>query len=494
MSRRYERLYVEYERLKFLFANHDRIRIEEAVGDPPDHYVIEYRVLGLVETKEGVGESSLHRVQITLGQDYPKVAPYCVMLTPAFHPNIDGFKICTEDVTPANRRLDQIIVFIGRLITFQTFNLTSTRNGEARVWTEQHLSRFPLDKVELLPRWLQEGKHLPTFTAQDIPAPKARPLPEPQPRCANCGGSAGKLDQCSGAHLVCADCSVTCSNCSRLLCALCEMHACADCRSQVCPECWIVCSQCGRELCPAHVRFCATCNTPRCRACLSVCPNCGRLSCTTHLDSYRRCSRCGGTGQARPDTTGVAPDLPAPSPAPAQAPAVAQPHIPECRALVETPVRAPLSAPVPLLAAEEVSRITPRFSISAAEAMAVPEAALIRPDPLIELGVPQSPPRSGKALASLIFGVVGAPVLGILVGWFAVWFGAMALRDIKRSERLLGRKLAISGVVLGICDIILWVVLLAAFGPSIFAPRFGPLNEPPPQPANHSASLAPVRV
>jgi len=465
MNRRYQRLWVTHEEIKFLFADHERIGIVDAAGDPPDRYVIEYRVRGLTETKEGIVEREVHRVQITLGPNYPNEAPYCVMLTPVFHPNIDGFKICTEDVTPAGRRLDQVIVFIGRLITFQAYNLASTRNGEARVWAEQHMDHFPLESVELLPRALLEGRPLPVFSARDIPAPKPAPSAEQvedtRPPCANCGRPV--TGSCSSGHHVCADCSLVCPNCQRLLCALCELHTCAECSCQVCAECWIACSNCGHELCATHARFCAACKAPRCRTCLAVCGNCGGLYCSTHLDDAGRCPSCGRSS----------------------------PRLEEPQSVDEVAPAAPVVVP----SNAGVRRITPRMVISAEEALAVPETALLAPESHIELVPPESPPRSGKAIASLIFGLLGVPVLGILVGWFAVLFGVLALRDIRRAGRLWGRKLAISGLCLGICDIVLWLVLAAAFGPSVFAPRFGPLPEAQaPQPVKHKISLTPVRI
>jgi ubiquitin-protein ligase len=359
MSRRYERLYVEYERLKFLFANHPKIRIVEVSGDPPDHYVVEYRVRGLVETKTGVEIRGEHRVQITLGPNYPNEAPYCAMLTPVFHPNIDGFKICTEDVTPAGRRLDQIIVFVGRLIAFQAYNLSSPRNGAARVWAEQHLASFPLETFELLPQAIQDGSPLPVFRGSDIPVPEPPQIPpepvanvngeggdepawsepdpsvpippfapvaEPAPQvmresgpfpeshvplpnppravsapCANCAAETAeeRLRQCEMGHLVCPDCSLPCAKCGRELCALCAPASCQQCSTPLCAACGVQCT-CGTVLCAAHSRPCAICGRPLCWGCLALCGGCGLLCCRTHLDSSGRCSTCVKRGADNP--------------------------------------------------------------------------------------------------------------------------------------------------------------------------------------------------
>jgi hypothetical protein len=73
----------------------------------------------------------------------------------------------------------------------------------------------------------------------------------------------------------------------------------------------------------------------------------------------------------------------------------------------------------------------------------------------------------------LAFGILGLPVVGLLVGWFAVWFGIMAIRQIDRTERLRGRGMAVVGMTLGIAGIIFWVILVAVYGPSLFTSRFG---------------------
>jgi hypothetical protein len=91
----------------------------------------------------------------------------------------------------------------------------------------------------------------------------------------------------------------------------------------------------------------------------------------------------------------------------------------------------------------------------------------------------------GKALAALIFGIAGIPVIGILLGWFAILFGGLALREIRLSDRLRGRALALAGICLGAFDIVAWVVLFAylisaALRPGgLFAPE--PSNTPASQ-------------
>lgn len=286
MSVRLRRLYAEHERLKVLFAGHERIRIAETFGDPPDRYVIEYKLKGLTETKEGVCESYHHRVQITLGPNYPNEMPSCIVVgNPIFHPNIDHLAVCTADVSSASRTLDQTIVFIGELITFQAYNLQSPRNGLARKWTEEHLNLLPLERVELLPRTLLEGARLP------VPRPAEAPR---EPQCANCNrsGTGVQLQRCLNNHLSCPDCSLHCVNCSRLMCLACAIHACQECGRQFCDDCGIACGKCSRRVCAEHASQCLGCNALSCQKCAAKCNSCGAAACPEHLDADGRCSKC----------------------------------------------------------------------------------------------------------------------------------------------------------------------------------------------------------
>jgi hypothetical protein len=72
----------------------------------------------------------------------------------------------------------------------------------------------------------------------------------------------------------------------------------------------------------------------------------------------------------------------------------------------------------------------------------------------------ESERTSGRAIASLAFGLIGIFLIGLLVGPFAIILGAMALNQIRNDEFLQGRNLAVSGIVIGIVDIFLWIGLL----------------------------------
>ncbi|MEZ3177294.1 DUF4190 domain-containing protein [Streptomyces pimonensis] len=64
---------------------------------------------------------------------------------------------------------------------------------------------------------------------------------------------------------------------------------------------------------------------------------------------------------------------------------------------------------------------------------------------------------NGLAIASLCCGVVGLFVLNIVLGPLAIVFGAVARR---RAAVKNGAGMAKAGIVLGVVDVVLWLVLL----------------------------------
>jgi hypothetical protein len=133
------------------FATHPRIRVVEALGDPPERYRIELNVRGLVVQNDEIVPKDSHLVEVFLTLAYPRQAPQCRMLTPVFHPNIAPHAICIGDHWSAGQSLAAVIVRIGEMITFQSYNVKSPLNGGAARWVEEHADALPIDPVDLTP-------------------------------------------------------------------------------------------------------------------------------------------------------------------------------------------------------------------------------------------------------------------------------------------------------------------------------------------------------
>jgi ubiquitin-protein ligase len=274
MTVRLRRLQGEFERVKAVFENHARIRVAECHGTPPDKYVIEYRVKGLVEEAGAICERDMHRAEISLGPGYPREMPRCIMLTPIFHPNIDHLAICTEDIGSVGQTIDQTIIFIGQMICFQAYNLQSPRNGDAAKWTKENGDRLPLETVDLASDVSGEASFcgrialaadaawhdvrdavIQAGTAEAVqPTGTETTQPSSAAACINCGAS--NTSMCPNLHAICADCMTGCANCEAKLCLACPIHLCRRCSAVCCEDCVVRCGHCGGVNCLKHMNCC----------------------------------------------------------------------------------------------------------------------------------------------------------------------------------------------------------------------------------------------
>jgi ubiquitin-protein ligase len=149
---RTRRLAAEAVQIQEAFAESACIQIVETKGEPPETYCIEYRLRGLERGSGGQPTPrNLHRVEIQLTSDYPRLSPQCRMLTPIFHPNIDPTTICVGDHWTAGERLVDLIIRIGEIISYQAYNIRSPLDGEAAMWADLHQSELPVDPISLRP-------------------------------------------------------------------------------------------------------------------------------------------------------------------------------------------------------------------------------------------------------------------------------------------------------------------------------------------------------
>ena len=150
MQARIRRLTADYQRVYAIFTQHPFIRLVSAQGNPPDRYVFAFNINGMVPVGEEVGTpGNVHQAEVFLPVDYPRRPPFCRMLTPVFHPNIDPQKICIGDHWSAGQSLAHLIVRIGEMICFQSYNVKSPLNAKAAAWAEQNADQFPWEKRDL---------------------------------------------------------------------------------------------------------------------------------------------------------------------------------------------------------------------------------------------------------------------------------------------------------------------------------------------------------
>jgi len=146
---RLRRLDADYKRVTEVFSQHPYIRLVRTEGTPADRYVFQFSVAALVPEGDSSVVKYEHTAEVFLPLDYPRCSPFCRMLTPVFHPNIDPQKICIGDHWSAGQSLVELVIRIGEMLCLQSYNTKSPLNAKAAAWAEQNLTHLPLQRIDL---------------------------------------------------------------------------------------------------------------------------------------------------------------------------------------------------------------------------------------------------------------------------------------------------------------------------------------------------------
>ena len=176
LSPRVRRLKLDYEILTKRFQGWPPIQITGSAGLPPEVYRITYKMKGLYVSPGGeILERDTHVMEVNLSLGYPRRAPQCRMLTPVFHPNFDEASVCIGDFWAASEGLDDLIVRVGRMISYQEFNTKSPLNGLAAKWAAQNTHLLPIDSANVAPPALTEAEAASATVAAHEPSPAVVP-------------------------------------------------------------------------------------------------------------------------------------------------------------------------------------------------------------------------------------------------------------------------------------------------------------------------------
>src|ERR1700757_3098302 len=151
-SPRIRRLLLDEQMLRRTFESWPVIQITGTAGVPAEIYRFTYNLRGLYVAGGGeILERAVHLLEVNLTLGYPRRAPQCRMLTPVFHPNFDDSSVCIGDFWAASESLDDLIIRIGRMITYQEYNTKSPLNGLAAKWAAQNAHLLPIDPRPIAP-------------------------------------------------------------------------------------------------------------------------------------------------------------------------------------------------------------------------------------------------------------------------------------------------------------------------------------------------------
>lgn len=151
MTARMRRIASDYEQIKKDFTGHKNILVT-AVGsdDLPEKYHVTYYVPGIYLLPDGqVASLTKHEVDITLHADYPRYKPICKITTPIWHPNFRDGQICIGDIWGAGESLSDIIINIGDMIQYKSWNASSPLSADAAQWAIENQHMFPVGHEEL---------------------------------------------------------------------------------------------------------------------------------------------------------------------------------------------------------------------------------------------------------------------------------------------------------------------------------------------------------
>lgn len=150
MNARMRRIASDWEQLQKDFGNHPYIKVTPMGPEPPERYHITYFVNGIYLLPDGsIQTLGRHDVEITLHADYPRYKPLCKILTPIWHPNFRDGQICIGDIWGAGESLSDIIINIGDMIQYKSWNSYSPLSADAAKWAIEHKHMFPVGNLNL---------------------------------------------------------------------------------------------------------------------------------------------------------------------------------------------------------------------------------------------------------------------------------------------------------------------------------------------------------
>ena len=150
MTPRIRRLISDWEQVREDFAGHKDIVITPLGMQPYETYRITYYVKGIYLLTDGtVAYQMQHDVEIALHSDYPRYKPICKIFTPIWHPNFRDGNICIGDIWGAGESLTDIIVNIGDMIQYKSWNSYSPLSADAAKWAIENKHLFPIGNIEL---------------------------------------------------------------------------------------------------------------------------------------------------------------------------------------------------------------------------------------------------------------------------------------------------------------------------------------------------------
>jgi len=135
----------------------------QATGNPPNHYLINFKGRGLCRDRGKVKFVNYHRVEIKLGASYPRTIPELRWLTPVYHPNISEIgMVCLGGYGThwvPSIQLDELCMMLWDMARYFNYDIRSPYNRDAALWVaNQTAILFPTDPRPLRDLRVAQGR------------------------------------------------------------------------------------------------------------------------------------------------------------------------------------------------------------------------------------------------------------------------------------------------------------------------------------------------
>ncbi len=135
----------------------------QATGNPPNHYLINFKGKGLCRDRGKVKLANYHRVEIKLGASYPRTIPELRWLTPVYHPNISEIgMVCLGGYGThwvPSIQLDELCMMLWDMARYFNYDIRSPYNRDAALWVANQTSiLFPTDARPLRDLRVAQGR------------------------------------------------------------------------------------------------------------------------------------------------------------------------------------------------------------------------------------------------------------------------------------------------------------------------------------------------
>lgn len=139
----------DYKELQEMLSHYPGISIIAVEKDPPEQYVIEYKLFGYGYDANGdVQMARRHRIQVNLPFGYPHFPPTVKPLTRICHPDVAEHAVRIAEYWQNNPSLADLIIHIGHMIRGEVYSIEGAFNQQAAEWYQLNKHKLPLAELE----------------------------------------------------------------------------------------------------------------------------------------------------------------------------------------------------------------------------------------------------------------------------------------------------------------------------------------------------------